>query len=494
VEIRRESHRHVEIESNPSGQRCERPTMYAAMQHLVLSLIASVSVAYVGIFPYVASSYQDFLPNDLLLIIRSSHLTACILTCFGSLISVFDGISHEINPYLYVNPNQSQWFKTIWRKVSGQVLCTIVVVPIVSIVITYSMIRLDDSVSVAKYARLYFQLLRNCTCMSLYLFVFDEAIRTTLFFPRPDVFKLINQLNGDTTAVTRLGVILHTLFRDTHLVQQVVTASRSMPGDTSSYEMVELRSLERLMTENAKIILSNRSSNATLEVPLEQDVLRLIILEELGGGRNNAITRTPLALRHQRAINEWIDQPKLKRQQKLMAEPLSSTLVRGLCVYVGGNGAALTLLSSHKASTDRSCKFTLTAFCLLKLGAEAIARCMIRSLTSTSGRTLCDLRTAHLSLQLPSALQALFALRRGVVQYSKLVHHDYLRDSRIATDTTNNETYLTKEYGQVVRTCDTAALSILHSLKDVQLLSRINIALDKDCQEWQNRLLAQIKE
>ena len=121
----------------------------------------------------------------------------------------------------------------------------------------------------------------------------------------------------------------------------------------------------------------------------------------------------------------------------------------------------------------------------------AIGRCITRSLTSSSGQILRDWKCSHLSIQIPTALVAIYKLRCGVVQYSKMVNPN---DTKLRFNVSGSSfigAHLVKEYGQVVRTCDSVASLILQSMKSLQGGRIDQTLLDRDCQEWINDLTDQ---
>jgi hypothetical protein len=483
------------------GRRYARPTMYTTIQHIVISLMASITVAYVGIFPYVTASMSTHLDNEIQRYIRSIHIASCIFTAFGSLFAILDGTSHEINPYLYTNSNQTKWFSSIYTNIVSRVLYSTVIVPITSMIVAAYTMRWDVGISFTNCLQLYVLLLRNCACMSMYLYMCDEAIRTSLFYPRPSVSKMIRQWSGDTSSstMTQLGIILNNLLCDPSLVEHIVKASYSMTRvGTYSFEKEEILTLEHYTKQMSHVLLSPSYTNASSEAPLEEDVLRIIILEAFGGGSN---TNQPHSLceRHERLIREWIDRPITHFQSsKVMVKPLSSALVRGLCVFIGGSGEAFTIIASKISSSivqQKLCKFSMAAFCSLELSVVAIGRCIARSLTSASGCILSDWKCSHLSIQIPSALIAIYKLRCGVIQYSKIVNQEYSNHRSDLAGSKSVGVHLVNEYGQVVRTCDSVASLILQSMKSLQGLGRVdNTLLDRDCQDWKNDLIDRLAE
>ena len=469
-------------------RRYVRPTLYSTMQHFIISMMASITVAYIGTHSDESQLYK-----------RSIHMASCIFISFGSLIAIMDGTSHEINPYLYTNSNQTKWFHSIYTNIVSRVLYSTMIVPITSMIVAAYTLRWDVGLSFTNHLQLYVLLVRNCACISMYLCIYDEALRTSLFYPRPNVSKIIRQWSGDTSTptATQLGIILSNLLCDPSLVQNVVNVSYSMTRVGSfSFEKEEILSLEYHTKQMAHVLLSPSYNNTPSEASLEEDILRIIILEAFGGGGDKSQPHS-VCERHQCLIREWIDRPKTRCQSsKVMVQPLSSALVRGFCVFIGGSGEVFTIIASQISSSSverqKSCKFSMATFCSLELCVVAVGRCIARSLTSASGSVLSDWKCSHLSIQIPSALLAIYKLRCGVIQYSKMDNQEYLNHRNDLAGSKFVGVHLPNEYGQVVRTCDSVASLILQSMKSLQGPGRIDNSLfDSECQEWKSRLIEQ---
>jgi hypothetical protein len=459
------------------GRRFQRPTVYATTQHIVLALIASVIVAYVIIFPLSNVDVDD---ENGRLFLRSVHLTSSVLATLGSLLSVLDGVSHEINPFVLLEPTNHNWYINLCGTLVRNVIFTAVVVPIFSILLTTFVIPISDFRSHhVSLTQLHIQLTTSCTLIAFYVTSMDEMLRTSFFHPRPNLTKMVNELSDETPEVTLLGVMLNSLLCDATLVQQAVNSS--FPKSVSGPERDEVKRSEELTKKMTRVFLTPRKEHTPSEAPLEEDVLRILLLELLGGGRRESE-------RHQRMIHAWIDRPVPRRQSSKLQEPLSCLLVRGLCTFIGGAGEALVLCSQ---SSDPG-KWTLSPsiFCCLELAMEAVRRCLVRSLTPDGEHTLRDWKSSTLSIQVPSTLTVLHQLRRGVVRYSIATVQ---RDNSLGRGVghVGIQFPLSKPCGQLVQKCDSAALSILQSMKSLKGLGRVDLAIaDRECLEWKTLLLA----
>lgn len=459
------------------GRRFQRPTLYTMTQHIVLALVASMTVAYATVFPL---SHLDVDDENERSFLRSVHLTSCILTLLGSLISILDGFSHEINPFVLLEPTNCDWYTNLCRALARNVICTAVIVPAFSILLTKFVLPGFDVKSYhLGMLQMHIQLTTNCILLAFYVTSMDEIVRTSLFHPRPNLTKMVNELSDETPEVTLLGVMLNSLLCDATLVQQVVHAP--VPTTMNGPERDELKRSEELTKKMARVVLTPRKEYIVSEAPLEEDVLRILLLEILGGGRQESE-------RQQRMIHAWIDRPVPRRQSSKLQEPLSSLLVRGLCTFIGGIGEALMLCS--QSSDSRVWKLSPSFFCSAELATEAVKRCLVRSFTPDGTHTLCDWKCSHLSIQVPSALTALHQLRRGVVRYGILMVQN---DNSLGREVGNFSTHapLSKPYGKLVQKCDSVALSILQSMKTLKGLGRVDVAItDRECLEWKTLLLA----
>ena len=225
-------------------------------------------------------------------------------------------------------------------------------------------------------------------------------------------------------------------------------------------ERDELKLSEKLINDMANIFLLQLDQQT--EAPLEDDVFRISILESLGGSPLPANTSDVIE-RQQKIISGWIDQPS-PRSRKLQ-EPLSTPLVRGLCVFIGGFGKALEICAT--TSSGETWKIPPAAFVGMNFAIQAIARCLVRSLTPS------DWKSSHLSIQVPAALRALFQLRNGIFQHSKIANSGETNGVTLVSNKIGG--HLTGEYGVIVRACDTAAISILQSLRSLKGLGRVEL-------------------
>jgi hypothetical protein len=238
---------------------------------------------------------------------------------------------------------------------------------------------------------------------------------------------------------------------------------------------------ERLLFDNLTESMSEvllKQVDPRMELPLEEDVLRIAIFESFGG-RPDSLPNMKGDECHQQTINTWVDQPMGRCQR--FNENLAASLVRGFAVYMGGLGRTLQQCTQVDSGSSKNVTWTLPpgALASADYAVHAAARCIIRSL-APNGQTLADWKSSILSVQIPTTLMAIFHLQRGIISHTKYLSFDGKKDARA---------YIAKhdpDLHSVVRLCDQAALSILSKMKTLSGLGRIDLALDSECLEWVN--------
>ena len=429
---------------------------------------------------------------------RSAILATSVLTLFSPILMIgWNG--HELDP------TADTWSKACLVRCAKKAGTVTVLVPITAVVAAL-VVTSEEPVGIWS---LYAQLVMYSLLMSVYLQGMDQAVQSALFYPPPDLKRFVNSLQDDSTPVTRLAVILHSLLRDAVLVEQV-----SKPTLKPGVVDLDRQELERTAALILQMGAFNLSRNAALdysEAPLEEDVLRLVILESLGGpaevqeqsqstalvpkGTTGSATRHPVVERHALAIKEWVEWKFAKGGDR--TEPLVVPLVRAFCVFAGGLGESLLTCSSRATLPLRPNRMDAMvetwalppgAVVSAKYAVTAVTRCIIQSLRS-SGRPLSDWKSTHLSTMVPSALAAFFHLRCGVLAFSKY-HAANRSTNTMTTDIASHIGAHSPELLALLRVCDDSAHTILTSLKAPKSLGRGELPLDKECLAWTKQLLA----
>jgi len=474
------------------GRRHQRPSVIYYFQHAVLSVVTGFIVYYAVKFPTMFQN-NDLLACDALFI-------ACILTLGSTLNSLIDGVSHELDPYKYLYPSDTMRPKST---TTSFVPWSFGLIPLVSI--TSASLFVGGGLSALGDVVLFSKLSIGGALTTAYIYTIDHQIRMALFNPPADLHRLLQELaNDDTTSLTRLGVMLSSILCDASLVKRVWSG----PGSQNSIggpESEEIILCETLFETMANILL--RPIDPSTEAPLDEDVLRIAILESLGGklatdsSSSSSSSGNESTERHEKEINKWIGLPTPLRVSGSRVEHLSIPLVRGLCVFIGGFGTALTIICSSSATDSvlsttaqpklARCTWTLppAVFVCLDFAVTAVGRCIVRSL-SPSGRTLSDWTSAVLSNEIPVALKALYRLREGIAEYSIRTTNDEKADVRAQVANQIGSNLSSPDHWKIVRACDAAATRILESAKSPSGHGRINLLLDPACLEWKHELMA----
>jgi hypothetical protein len=424
---------------------------------------------------------------------RAAILATCVLTLLSPLIMT--GLNgHELDPNEYLTPSGAL-LPIGGRQVLQKAFIAAILVPAISTFAGY----LVSSTDPVNFGDLYLQLSLYCLLMSLYLQAIDKAIRTSFFSPKADLKRLVDELQDDSSLATMLDVILHSLLQDGGLVKDVWSPTQK-PG-VVDLDSQELRRTGDLMKQMGTVALSK--ATGYLEAPFEEDVMRVVILESFGGTQqggmqkgesNTHASKGGPDARHEDVIKGWVDWKFTKSGNR--REPLSLPLVRGFCVFAGGIGEALLACSSKNVTHSRLSKpqsmvqsWTLPqgAIVCASFAVTAVTRCIARSLKAPE-RPVADWKSAQLSTLVPSALNAFFRLRTGILAYSNYRGLDTFREVNVGgVDKIGAHR---TELLSLLRVCDDSALEILTSLKSPQGRDRLDLPLDKECLAWTKQLLA----
>lgn len=378
-----------------------------------------------------------------------------ILTILGNMAPVFwEGTSHEIDPMQYFYETQSIWSSKSLHSILKQSVMLALMTPLPSILLATSSISTLSSHFFRGNDRLFLELVFVSLLTTAFITVVDETIRIKLFHPRPNIQRFINELDDVPTATTRLGVLFGSLFGDASLVHNVLCPAPLRGIDNPETEEVNrMKELSQQMANHYFCPIDPQ-----IEAPLEEDVLRILLLESMGGlGSNDS-------------ISEWtIDHPfALGTQQRR----LSTVLVRGLTVFIASWGDVLARCVAASGGHNRWEMAPATVACW-RFAITAIQRSLTHSM-SPIGDPMSDWNSAHLTTLIPSALVALFHLRSGVFSFSKIPSPKTMEHAFDART--------------IERMCDDAATAILLLSKRLKCLSRFDRCLDRDCLQWKNTL------
>jgi hypothetical protein len=478
------------LNRHTKGRRLQHSSFRSTSAQVILSVTMGIIVAFSTVFDWFDRPHGDDFD-------RAAILATCVLTLLSPL--VMTGLNgHELDPNEYLTPSGTL-LPIGGQQVLQKAFIAAVLVPAISAFAGY----LVSSSDPVNFGDLYLQLSVYCLLMSLYLQAIDKAIRTSIFSPKADLKRLVDELQDDSSLATMLDFILHSLLQDGALVKDVWSPTQK-PG-VVDLDSQELRRTGDLMKQMSTIALSK--ATGYLEAPFEEDVMRVVILESFGGTdtqkggmqKGGSHTQTTQAskggpeTRHEDIIKSWVDWKFTKTGNR--REPLSLPLVRGFCVFAGGIGEALLACSSKNVTHSRLSKpqgmvqsWTLPqgAIVCASFAVTAVTRCIARSLKAPE-RPVADWKSAQLSTLVPSALNAFFRLRTGILAYSNYRGLDMSREVNVgATDKSGAHS---PELLSLLRVCDDSALEILTSLKSPQGRDRLDLPLDKECLAWTKQLL-----
>lgn len=432
------------------------------MQHIVLAIITGVATFFI--------CFSQLRGSDSFA--QSAIFTICVLAPFWSLMSVILGVSHELDPREYFLEHGR--VRKLLEPLRKSTMFSVVWFPPVAMFIG----ALTSFETPTNVATLYIQLAAIGAIMTAYIFFLDIIIRQSLFRPRCDLKKMVDEID-DATPIAVLRVILRSLLYEPSIINEVWVPS--YPMGVEAPERTERLLYDNLAESMSEVLLKQVDPN--MELPLEEDILRIAILESFGG-RPDSLPNMKGDECHQQAINTWVDQPMGRYQR--YNENLAASFVRGFVVYIGGLGRTLQLCTQMDTGSSKKMMWTIPpgALASADYAVHAAARCIIRSL-APDGQALADWKSSTLSVQIPTTLMAIFQLQRGTISYSKYISFDGKKDARAYIAKHDPDLY------SVVRLCDQAANSILSRMKTLSGIGRIDLALKSECLEWVNVLMAQ---
>eukprot|EP00521_Asterionellopsis_glacialis_P009137 CAMPEP_0195286152 /NCGR_PEP_ID=MMETSP0707-20130614/3714_1 /TAXON_ID=33640 /ORGANISM="Asterionellopsis glacialis, Strain CCMP134" /LENGTH=525 /DNA_ID=CAMNT_0040345751 /DNA_START=182 /DNA_END=1759 /DNA_ORIENTATION=+ len=495
------------------GRRYQRWTNRAAIGQTLVSALFGTSVAYttvLGWYHAPQDSHEHTEP-----FIKTALVATCLLTTLFHLFSTaLDGKSHEMNPRLYHSRTGQEFLTTLKftlrpGNLVSSVLRTVFVVPLVSIGAMFW--ATDKSVSDTRtgdLTNLGLVCVLTTLVISILLTAFDEAAKVVLCVPGLKLKKLMVEILGESTPDLCLDLVLNSMLHgNALLVRNIWSATERVDRSDE-----EVRRNDSCMDQMAHTLLHKGDGSTLNTAGLEQDILRSLVLESLGGigDKVNRADDSLLAkalLRHVESVNFWVKPATSKFFRK---EPAVIPLVRGLCAYAGGMGEALVTCTSPNVTRKsqmtwqqqgpsvslKDCTPYATwslppgAICCAEYAIRGAARCVVLDLAS-SGKFMGDWRNSSLSIMVPSVLHSAFRLSCGIQSYAL-----YLQ--RIQSLTAREEDNLNwiavhrPELRRLLLSCDDAAIMILESLKSVDALRVIETRVQSGCRDWVQQLQSQL--
>ena len=265
--------------------------------------------------------------------------------------------------------------------------------------------------------------------------------------------------NAKKTKFLTEDLIIQGILRDGTTVDQVIKSSTvSRHG---GYQEDELARNKIACTAYANWI---QESSTVASGKLSDDILRMCLLESLGGGGPSPSAAGPYfgGERHTGAIRKRLG---LSAASASGTQPFIVPIVRCLCAFSGGLGDSMTALFRTVDENGTPLRLTERTSELWKLPPGSLdaakyaikAAARIAVMNSTLDREKGPKKDELLSLQLPCILQSAFKLRCGLHVYAKAVAR--LQDVSLSTDQDLGEFIHSKcpELLVVVEACDESA-------------------------------------
>lgn len=434
------------------GRRYQTPTLMAASLLLCCSLLLAWAAAKVLSYGNASSFQSEIYLNSSWLVVFS-HL---LMTCF-------DGSSHELNPVRYHRTRlrpllsrshlESYLYSSILAAVSAPLSLHIVTSAGLE-GIRWNLVIFSSVVSIL---------------ISLYLSLVDLTARNFLCASGFNLQRLIVQVTFEMNPALMMQVIVKCLlFEDIRLYNSVMKSTSNIGTN-----LPEEEEISRNKEDAAK--MAAVLTTASADSGLEDDLLRLLILESFGGKDPDSTVSLGASLGNEQVVKMLVS---------ARATGLVAPAIRALCAYIAGLGLALQSIGNsknrkHPASTS----FEVWA---LPPGALAcseraligLTRCVVHSISSL-GPAAMDWRGTELSVFVPVVFIAAFQLRSGIQAYGKDVTGN------------TNKSKVTSHLLRLENACDACALFLLKALQSLESRTlQLTIPLT-DCHGWLEALAAQ---
>jgi len=323
--------------------------------------------------------------------------------------------------------------------------------------------------------------------MTFYLHVLDEAARTLLCSPIANLRLFIEDASDDDGMDTSLDVILDSLLHsNVELIKQIQTPHSklgflNLEGDERKRHLDAVKAM-------ANTLLQSRDNEGW--APLEEDILRINILESFGGNSDDGSSFSGMesALpRHLETIKVWVQPGKKIRNDGSRPETYAVPLVRAFCAFTGGLGEALADCLTHSTPLRNQWLLPPGAITCAEYAIRAAARCITWNF-SNSACFVADWRSTHWSMLVPIVLDAAWRLETGLVRYAQS------RAGHKAFTPVDNKVELIRtecpEVFSLFLACNRSAGVILEKLISLKSVRDIDLTLEEDCSKWVKDLLS----
>jgi hypothetical protein len=397
-------------------------------------------------------------------------------------------VSHEINPKRYLI---SSWFSPHDNSLMVRALVSAsMIAPLLSLTILWFAWK-----ETPKHLPLLIATAMIIAgVVSLYITFLDLFSRRLLFTPGVNVKSLVENIYEDFSSQSLLVTVLQSLlYLDETLVQAVVKCIERR-ANVVDIEQDEVKRNKAAMERVAHVLLNKDAYVA--EAPLEEDMLRFLILESIGGPSSEDELVDSVGTRHVQNLLAWV-RPKADEGMsgRYAVEPPDVPLVRALCAMAGGLGEALFRVTIAAKTSTLHTDFMRPNWVLPpgavvsgEFAITAAARLIVLSL-NLSGRAMSDWRSSHLAILVVPALNAAYRLRMGAIKYTSMRHKPPVA-TQLEEDLAVQYEMATPESLPLLIASDRAAIQILRTLKSFDGGRNAQLAIDSDCLKWTTQLLA----
>ena len=435
-----------------------------------------------------------------------------------------DGKSHEIEYHIEQTPSPwntctvSALFAKSMSKVqggSGSLLALVIFLPsVVSVIL--SLVEPGVTSSMASRMVVSLPLALSSACISLfvcaYLVLVDQIVRHCVAASGLDVDRLLclvpgnTMVDGKTVPFVAEDLLIQSIIYgcdggDILQCKSIVDdlskerlgatcGAYSISSVSFNYEEEEVRRNDAAMDAIAKAMLPPQPLPASRGRALEEDVLRIALLESLGGATGGGSSlgsevcepsHCCVALRKRLLASE----EALAKSQSVR-QPLCLPLLRALLAASGGFGQALCLIYSNGGQSDG---FVVPpgAFCCAEYGLRAAAQMIALNIRLGSSGKKGYL--PRVSLMSPALFHSAYRLRLGVLACAQ--HQRQLAGAPKITNDLGNFIALGNcpDIARLLDCCDSSAKLVLTALEERDRERECQVLVHSNCKAW----LAELK-
>ena len=463
-------------ENRSNARRLQRPRFASSFAQILLSTIIGAMVAYTSVLPFSPTgTHGDSSPKAALV------MTVTLTTVLHLILTSLDGTSHELNPKRSIRVLGSRIIPVFLAGLGKSLFTATLVAPMLAITAAVLVTEQDWE----EILNVVFACMATALIVTLYMHGIDEAARSLLCTPYAKLKQLVDEISDDDRSDTCLDVVLYSILHaDEALVKQL-----GMPLTRPRVLDLEVEEGKR-NAESIKTMANTLLYGVENGSPLEEDILRVTLLESLGGTSSDGSSQGGLEgadTRHAHAVRMWVQPGDAVKEGGKRSEPLAIPLVRALCAYVGGLGEALVICSAHLSPTGNVWLLPPGAIACAEYAIRAACRCIIWNF-SNSTRALADWRSTHLSMLVPVVLTSVCRLEAGLVKYAQT------RAGGKPSEHVDNKIDLIKtespELLSLYRACNRNASIILEKLQSLEGTRKVDLELDHECNKWTKELLS----